>query len=103
MIAFNDCNIIERTIVQKINTAMDNDVLADLINDSTGLLVGTIPEIMAELYNMYGTITPQSLTAAKSKLETTTYDHYRPTANLFTFTNDYDNMAKANGATKTTV
>ena len=32
MIAFNDCNIIEQTIVQQINTALENDVLADLID-----------------------------------------------------------------------
>ena len=73
MIAFNDCNIIKRTIVQQINTALDNDFLSDLIDNSTGLLVRTIPEIMAELYNMYDTVTPQSLTAAKSKLQTTNY------------------------------
>ena len=51
MTAFNDCNIIEWTIVQKINTALGNDVLADLIGDATGLLVGTIPDIMAKLYD----------------------------------------------------
>ena len=68
MISFNNCNIIERTIVQQMNTAMDKNVLADLIEDSTGLLVGTIKEIMAELYNTYGTVTSQSLTATKSNL-----------------------------------
>ena len=65
MIAFNDCNTIERTIVQQINTALDNDVLAYLIDNFAGLLVGIIPEIMAQIYNTYSTITPQSLTAAK--------------------------------------
>ena len=103
MIAFNDCNIIKRTINQQINTALDNDVLADLIDDSTCLLVGKIPEIMSELYDTYGTVTPQSLTAAQSKLETTTYDHSRPITNLFTVINDYANMAEDNGATETPV
>ena len=103
MVAFNDCNTIEWTIVQQINTALDNDVLADPIDNATGILVGTIPDIMGELYNMYGNVTPQSLTADKSKLETTTYNHSRPIANLFTATNDYFNMAEANGATETPV
>ena len=49
----------------KINTALDNDILADLIDDSTGLLIWIIPEIMGELYDTYGTVAPQSLTAAK--------------------------------------
>ena len=46
---------------------------------------------------------PQLLTAAKSKLETTTYDHSCPIANLFTSINDYADMAEANGATETPV
>ena len=103
MIAFKYCNIIERTVVQQIITALDNDFLADLMDDSICLLVGTIPEIMAELYNTYGTVTPQSLTTAKSKLEATTYDHSHPIANLFTAIEDYSNMAKTNGSTETSV
>ena len=103
MIAFNGCNIIERAIVQQINTTLYNDVLADLVNNSMGILVGTIPEIMAELYNTCGTVMPQLLTAAKSKLETTTYDHSRPIANLFTAINDYTNMSEANGSTEVLV
>ena len=100
MIAFTNCNIIERTIIQQINTAMDNDVLADLIDESTGLLVETIPDIIGEIYDTYVTVTPQSLTAAKSKLETTTYDHYRPITNLFTTINKYANTSESNGSTE---
>ena len=65
MIAFNDYSIIERTIVQQINTILDRNVLSDLIKESTGLLVDTILEIMAKLYHTYDTVTPQLLTAAK--------------------------------------
>jgi hypothetical protein len=50
MSAFNKCTLIKRTIVQQINTALDNDVLADLIGNATGLLIGTVPDIMRELY-----------------------------------------------------
>jgi hypothetical protein len=73
MSAFNKCTLIERTIIQQINTALDDDVLADLIDDATGLLIGTIPNIMRELYDTYGTVTPQALTTAKAKLEITVY------------------------------
>ena len=99
----NDCNLIKRTSVQQINTVLDTDVLADFIGDATGLLVGTIPEIMNELYDPYGTVTPQSLTAAKTRLESTAYDHARPVASLFTAINDYANMTEASGATETPV
>jgi hypothetical protein len=101
MSAFNKCTLIERTIVQQINTALDDDVLADLIDDATGLLVGTVPDIMQELYDTYGTVTPQALTTAKAKLEITTYNHARPIANLFTAITDYAHMAEASGATET--
>ena len=58
---------------------------------------------MSELYDTYGTATLQSLTAAKTRLESTAYDHARPVASLFTAINDYANMAKASGATETPV
>jgi hypothetical protein len=38
---FQACNLIERTIIQQINTALDADCLADLIDDDTGLPEGT--------------------------------------------------------------
>ena len=100
---FNDCNLIERTIVQQINTALDTNVLAALIDDATGLLVVTIPEIMSEIYDTYSTVTPQPLTATKTRLESTAYDHARPVASLFAAINDYANMAEASGATETPV
>jgi hypothetical protein len=100
MSAFNKCTLIERTIVQQIGIALDDDVLADLIDDATGLLIGTVPDIMRELYDMYGTVTPQALTTAKAKLEITAYEHSRPIANLFTGITDYAHMAEASGATQ---
>jgi hypothetical protein len=101
MAAFQACNLIERTIIQQINTALDPDCLADLIDDETGLLEGTIPEILQSLFDTYGDITPQSLAAAKTKVEATTYNHTRPIVNIFTDINAYANMADAAHATET--
>jgi hypothetical protein len=95
------CTLMERTIVQQINTALDDNVFANLIHDATGLLIGTVPDIMRELYDTCGTVKPQALTTAKAKLEITAYNHSRPIANLFTAITDYAHMAKASGATKT--
>jgi len=99
---FTACNLIERTIIQQINTALDEDCLADLIDDDTGLLEGTIPHIIQTLFDTYGAITPQSLTAAKAKVEATTYNHSRPIVTIFTEINDYANMAEAAHAPETT-
>jgi hypothetical protein len=60
LIAFNSCNLIERTIVQQINTALDEDCLANLIDDDKCLLEGTIPEIIQTLFDTYVSI-PLSL------------------------------------------
>lgn len=98
---FNACQLVERTIVQQINTAVDDDCLADMIDDETGLLTGTVPEIFQHLFDTYGAITPQSLSAAKAKLESTTYDHARPITNIFTAINNYANMAEAAHASET--
>jgi hypothetical protein len=100
---FQQCNLIERTIIQQINTAIDDDCLADMIDDETGLLTGTIPEIFEELYTSFGSITPQSLAVAKTKLETTNYDHSRPIVNVFTSINEYANMADASEAPETPI
>jgi hypothetical protein len=75
---FNACNLIKRTIVQQINTALDDDCLADLIDNDTGLLEGTIPHIIQTLFDTYGAITPQSLVAEKAKVEALSYNHSRP-------------------------
>jgi hypothetical protein len=102
LIAFNACNLIERTIVQQINTALDEDCLADLIDDDTGLLEGTIPQIIQTLFDTYGSITPQSLAAAKAKVEAVTYNHGRPIVTIFTEINEYASMAEAAHAAETT-
>ena len=53
---------------------------------------------MRELYDMYGTMTPQAFTTEKPNLKTTMYYHYRPIVNLFTSFKDYANLDKAFGA-----
>jgi hypothetical protein len=103
MNTFKACNLIERTIIQQINTAIDEDCLTDLIDDDTGLLEGTVSYIMKELFETYGAITPQSLTSAKDKLEATIYNHTKPIVNVFTAINDYANMAEAADAPETTM
>jgi hypothetical protein len=103
LIAFNAaCILIERTIVQQINTALDEDCLADLIDDDTGLLEGTILEIIQTLFDTYGSITPQSLAAAKAKAGAVTYNHGRPIVTIFKEINKYASMAEAAHAAKTT-
>ena len=101
MEAFKMCNLIECTIIQQIKTAVDPDCLANLIDDNTGLLEGPVPTIMKQLFETYGAITPQTLTATKATLETTTYNHTKLIVNIFTAVNNYANMAEAADAAET--
>jgi hypothetical protein len=97
---FTACQLIERTIVQQISTAINSECLTD-VTDSIGSLQGTVPEILQSLFDTYGAITPQSLTATKTQVESTTYDHTKPIANLFYAINDYATMAEAADAAET--
>jgi hypothetical protein len=100
--AFNICNLIERTIVQQINTALDDNCLANLFDNHTGLLEGTIPHIIQRLFDTYGAITPQSLAAKKAKIKALSYNHSRPIVKNFTAINKYASMAEAAHAADTT-
>jgi hypothetical protein len=97
---FTACQLIERTIVQQISTAINSECLTD-VTDSNGSLEGTVPEILQSFFDIYGAITPQSLTAAKTQVESTTYDPPKPIANLFYAINDYATMAEAADAAET--
>ena len=58
---FNPCNLIERTVIQQINSAVNDEYLADLINPDTDILTRTFPTILHTLFASYGDITEQSL------------------------------------------
>ncbi len=58
MVTFKACNLIKGIIIQQINTAIDEDYLANLIDNETGLLEGTVPQIMRKLFDTYRAIIP---------------------------------------------
>ena len=78
---FNLFNLVELTIIHQINTALDSECLADLIYNETGLLTGTIPEILTSLFEKYGDITAQTLAAKNTqakKFPAITPNHFQP-------------------------
>jgi hypothetical protein len=100
--SFNACNQVEHAIIQQINTALNEDCLADLVNEDTGLVQGTVQDIFDELYRTFGAITPQALALAKTALEATVYGHSKPLSNIFTAIARYADMANASGSEETT-
>jgi hypothetical protein len=90
---FNTCNLIKRTVmIQQISTALNDNCLANLINEDTGLLQGTIPETFVKLCRTFGAISPQTLAAANATLEATVHQHSRLIANTFTTITKHANV-----------
>ena len=99
--AYNLCNQVERSLLQMINSAIEDDCLSDLYDAETGLLEGTIPEIIQSLFGTYGTVTAEELAAAKTKVKALSYDHSKPIANIFLKINEYSIMAAHANAAET--
>jgi len=95
MAVFNTCTLLKRTIIQQISLAVDANCLTDLVKETTGFLQGTVPNIIKELFETYGLITPQSFSAAKAALETKVYQHASPIGHFFTSITEFANMAAA--------
>ena len=75
---FNLCNLVELTVIQKINAAVNYKYLEDLIDPDTGILTGTVPTILHTLFISYGDIAAQSLAQKKytsKKSRTLTQTH----------------------------
>jgi uncharacterized membrane protein YgcG len=91
---FNTCNQVERTIIQQIAQAIDAEHLADMIDYETGAINGTIPEIIAELFEIFGQVSAAELAEAKKDVQSTTYDPRKPMSTIFTLIHDYAAMAE---------
>jgi hypothetical protein len=99
---FNTCNLVERTIIQQIYETIEHDYLVDMIDVHTGLLVGTIPEIFANLFQAFGQITPQELADVKKEVEAINYEHGIHIMKIFTAINEYARKAEFAGVFETT-
>ena len=91
-------NQIEQTIFHQINTALDADVFVNHIDNQTGLIAGTVPKMIQNLYNTYGMIKQQVLAKEKSNLGALTYNHSLPITSSFVSIDEYANMAEPSGA-----
>jgi hypothetical protein len=99
---FQMCNLVERTIRQQINTAVPANCLAYMIDEETGFLGGTVPQIIQRLFDTYGAITPAALSVARNDVEKLKYDHTTPVQHIFSKITEYANMATRAKTTETT-
>ena len=47
---FKECNLLEKTLIQQLKEAIHPDYLEALTDDDTGIITGTIPEVMQYLF-----------------------------------------------------
>ena len=98
---FHEVTHIERTLLNQIGEALNDTVLAAKINDDTGVVEGTVVEIVQYLFQEFGNITDQQLAEAKNKVMQHKYVHDDPISNVFQEIHKYSLMAEAHGTPET--
>ena len=98
---FHEVTHIERTLLNQIGEAVNDTVLAAKLNDDTGVVEGTVVEIIQYLFQEFGNITDQQLAEAKNKVMQHKYIHDDPISNVFQEIHKYSLMAEAHGTPET--
>ena len=98
---FHEVTHIERTLLNQIGEALNDTVLAAKINDDTGVVEGTVIEVVQYLFQEFGNITDQQLADAKNKIMKHKYVHDNPIFNVFQEIHKYSLMAEAHGTPET--
>ena len=99
--AFNECNLLERTLVQQIKEAIENYFMEGFIDEDTGLVRGTIPEIMKHLFDTYGHISATTLNEKRQEISNQSYDPGKPIDILFNKISKYATVADVAGSPET--
>ena len=75
---FKECNLLERTLVQQIKDAVDPDYLEAITDDETGSILGTVTEIMIDLFAVYGYVNPTTLNDKRDEILALTVNNSKP-------------------------
>ena len=90
---FHEANLLERTLIQQIKEAVKPDYLEGQVNEETGLVKGTIPEVMSFLFETYGNISPTVLNEKREEIFTPSQLTY-----FFSSINKYAGIADSMGS-----
>ena len=93
-----EANLIKHTLINQLQDALDDLVLAAKVNDDTGVISNTIITVMQYLYNTYSNITNQKLAEERAIIMNHKYNHGDPISNIFTLIHNYSLMAEAHSA-----
>ena len=73
--SYHQINFIEKIILNQIQEALDDSVLMPLVNDDTGTIKSSIPEVFKYLFDTYGNITDQIINEERPTLLQHQYMH----------------------------
>ena len=99
--SYHQANLIEKTILNQIQEALDESVLMPLLHDDTGIIKSTIPDVFQYLFDTYGNITDQMIHDERATLLQHQYVHDEPVANIFSKIHKYTTLAEAHGTPET--
>ena len=94
---FLEVNVLERTVINQLQSALDRTILLQKTNKISGLITCSILDIFEYLFRAYGNITAISLADARYNVTKHQYVHADPIETVFDKIQDYANMAEAYG------
>ena len=97
---FLEVNVLERTVINQLQSAFDRSILLPKTNKISGLITCSIPEFFKYLFRAYGNITAISLADAHYNVTKHQYVHANPIETVFDKIQDYANIAEACGTTE---
>ena len=94
---FLEVNVLERTIINQIQAALDRNILLPKTNKISGLITCSIADLFDYLFRAYGNISALTLADARYQVTRHQYVHGDPMETVFDKIQDYANMAEAYG------
>ena len=95
---FQEVEGIKQALRQQIVTAIEPQYLEAFRDTMTGRIALPVHELIRNLYNLYGKVTPQQLQEQDDKVRQMTYDPINPIDGIFTAVDDLVSYADAAGS-----
>ena len=92
-----EVNVLERTIINQLQAALDRNILLPKTNKISGLITCSIADLFEYLFRAYGNISALTLADARYQVTKHQYVHGDPMETVFDKIQDYANMAEAYG------
>ena len=99
--AFLEINLLESTILNMIQEAIDPTILRPLIDRITRCIESSIPEVFNYLYQAYGNLTDHFIVSERQRILQHQYNHANPLEDIFDMLANYNDMATAHGTPET--